>query len=107
MIRPGAWKGNIFGNIYLKYFQHYLWWRHEVVGGELDWSAGQSQGRPHHGAPAARLEAGREFADLTEAGSRDALYGELSAGQAVLEVGQRLLQEGDKAGLGGGVKLFL
>ena len=36
---------------------------------------------------------------LVHPGRCDPLYGQLPAGQAVLEVGQRLLEEGDEARL--------
>jgi hypothetical protein len=49
----------------------------------------------------------RQLAHLAERGGAHALYGELAGGEGVLEVGQALLQEGDKARLGGGVQLFL
>ena len=80
-----------------------------VVGGELQRPAGQGRsgwGWPHHRA-ATCLEADRQLPHLAHAGGRHSFYGELSAGEAVLQVGQGLLEEGDQAGLGGGVKLFL
>jgi hypothetical protein len=49
----------------------------------------------------------RQLAHLAQRGGAHALYGELAGGEGVLEVGQALLQEGDKARLGGGVQLFL
>ena len=45
--------------------------------------------------------------DLAEARGVDAIYGQLPGGERVLEVGQRLLEEGDEAGLGRGVELPL
>ena len=48
-----------------------------------------------------------QLADLAEVGRVDALDGELPGGEAVLEVGQRLLEEGDEAGLRRGVQLPL
>ena len=44
---------------------------------------------------------------LVQGGRDDALDGELPGGEAVLEVGQRLLEEGDEAGLRRGVQLPL
>ena len=46
-------------------------------------------------------------AHLVHGGRDDALDGELPGGEAVLEVGQRLLEEGDEAGLRRGVQLPL
>ena len=44
---------------------------------------------------------------LVHPGRCDPLYGQLPAGQTVLEVGQRLLEEGDEARLRRGVELLL